>query len=108
MGLKVIQKGEFSPSSEIELQFKFAVEQLKGNSSYNFYARCHDIIACVKNGDGLVVKSPSLCHIYKSNAVIDGLFLSEHYVSIKYGNYVMVLWICEKSDLVYFFWVNNY
>lgn len=100
MGLKVIQKGEFSPSSEIEIQFKTAAEQLKGNSSYNFYAQCHDIIACVKNGDSLIVKSPSLCHIYKSKAVIDGLFLSEHYVSIKYGNYVMVLWICEKSDLV--------
>ena len=100
MVLSYLRNETYHPENFINLNFERDPNYLARGSSFRLLVQHGDLISYVKDDTGLVVKSPSMCHVFKAQASITGLALSERFVAIKSGIHILLLKICENSDIV--------
>ena len=100
MVLSYLRNETYYPENFINLNFERDPNYLARGSSFRLLVQHGDLISYVKDDTGLVVKSPSMCHVFKAQAPITGLALSERFVAIKSGIHILLLKICENSDIV--------
>lgn len=100
MVLSYLRNETYHPELYINLNFERDPNYLAHGSSIRLLVQYGDLISYVKDDTGLVVKTPSMCHVYKAQASITDLALSERFVAIKSGNYILILKICENTDIV--------
>lgn len=100
MVLSYLRNETYHPENYINLNFERDPNNLARGSSFRLLVQHGDLISYVKDDTGLVVKSPSMCHVFKAQASITDLALSERFVAIKSGIYILILKICENSDIV--------
>lgn len=100
MGLSYLRNETYCPEKYVNLNFERDPNYLAHGSSIRLLVQHGDLVSYVKDDTGLIVKSPSMCHVFKAQAPITDLALSEKFVAIKSSNYILILKICETSDLV--------